>query len=120
MYSNFITPPDFVDEPLPTVLVIDADWNDVETLALYCQSAKDSYNVYLYSDIMMEEEWLRKAIDVAHVIILNSAESACTKIKNQLIKDPRTWYYGPHKYLANPQRIESPIDFFNKNNERTT
>ena len=113
-YSNFITPPDFVDDPFPNILFIDVDWTDVETIALYCQASSQSFNIYLYSDIMMEDEWLSSAIARANYIILNSAESACTPVKNRLIKDSRTWYYGPSKYLANFQRLESPIEFFKK------
>jgi len=119
MYSNFITPPDFVADELPTVLIVDADWNDVETIAMFCKATPHQFNVYLYTDIMLDEEWLNKAISLAHAIIINTQESACTKIKNQLLKDPRTWYYGPQKFLANSNKISSPLEFFSKYNDRT-
>jgi hypothetical protein len=35
MISNFITPPDFVDDDQHTITIIDADPVDVETLAVY-------------------------------------------------------------------------------------
>jgi hypothetical protein len=117
MHSNFITPPDLVDNDLPTVLMIDAAWDDVENIALFCQNSKRCYNVYLYTDIMFDAEWLGDAVKRAHAIILNSAESGCTQDKNRLLKDPRTWYYGPNNYLGNTNQLRNPIDFFIKDNE---
>lgn len=116
MHSNFITPPDFVANNLPTVLVVDALWDDVETLALYCQTSKYIYNVYLYQDIMFDTAWLQQAAKQAHAIVINSEPSGCTQEKNQFLKDPRTWYYGPNKYLGNNNQLETLIDFFIRHN----
>lgn len=118
MYSNFITPPDFVNNELPTILVIDATWDDIETLALYCQNTTYLYNVYLYQDVMFDTKWLEQAAQRAHVIVLNSEVSACTNEKNQLLKDPRTWYYGPNRYLGNSNQLDNLLEFFIKHNER--
>ena len=118
MHSNFITPPDFVDNHLPTVLVIDASWDDVESLALYCQTATQLYNVYLYQDIMFDTEWLDQAVQRAHAIVFNSETSACSQQKNQLLKDSRTWYYGPNRYLGNANQLNSLLEFFIKHNEQ--
>ena len=118
MHSNIITPPDFVDDQLPTVTIIDASWDDIETVALWLQSATDTaYNVYVYTDIMFEPEWVEQAVSRSQVIILNSAESGCTRLKNQLLKDARTWYYGPNRYLGNPNQLNNPIDYFIKSHE---
>lgn len=118
MYSNFITPPDIVKNELPTVLVVDASWDDIETLALYCQTSSFLYNIYVYQDIMFETEWLMNVAQQAHAIIINSATSACTQEKNKFLKDSRTWYYGPNRYLGNTNQLESLIEFFVKHNER--
>ena len=117
MHSHIITPPDFVDDELPTVTVIDASWDDIENIALWLQSTDARYNVYVYNDIMFEDEWLDQAVERSHVIIINSEESGCTKIKNRLLKDPRTWYYGPNRYLGNPNQLNHPIDYFIKSHE---
>ena len=117
-FSNFITPPDFVDNANPSVLLIDASWDDVETIALWCQNANDCYNVYMYSDIMLDEQWLNEAITRVDAIVLNTEKSDCTQIKNTLIKDARTWYYGPSRYLGNPRQLGAPLEFFIKYNER--
>ena len=118
MHSNFITPPDFVDNDLPTVLVVDAAWDDVETLALYCQNTTYVYNVYLYQDVMFDTDWLQKAAEKAHAIIINSEASACSQEKNQFLRDSRTWYYGPNRYLGNSNQLPSLIEFFIKHNEQ--
>ena len=118
MYSNFITPPDIIENDLPTVLVVDASWDDIETLALYCQNSTYLYNVYLYQDIMFDTEWLEKVAKYSHAIIINSENSACTQEKNRFLKDPKTWYYGPNRYLGNTNNLDSLLDFFVKHNER--
>lgn len=118
MHSNFITPPDFVDNDLPTVVVIDASWDDVENLALYCQKSTYVYNVYLYQDVMFDIEWLNQAVARAHAIIMNSENSACTQDKNKLLKDSRTWYYGPNRYLGNNNQLSGLLEFFIKHNEQ--
>lgn len=111
-YSNFITPPDFVDTANTSVLIVDAAWDDVETLALWCKEAHQSYNIYIYSDIMLDEAWLADAINAVDVVIVNTEDSAVSHVKNQLIKAANCWYYGPKKFLGNKQRMERPIDWF--------
>jgi hypothetical protein len=118
MHSNFITPPDLVENDLPTVLVVDASWDEIETLALYCQHCTYLYNIYIYHDVMFETNWLQKIFERAHIVIINSEPSACTQEKNKFLKDARTWYYGPNKYLGNTNQLESLIQFFIKHNER--
>jgi hypothetical protein len=112
MHSNIITPPDFINDENTQILIIDPDWNDVDTLSLWLQNTAKTYNIYVYTDVMMEPEWLESAIGLAHVIILNTQDSACTPIKNKLIKDSRTWYYGPHRYLGNTRQIADLIEYF--------
>ena len=115
-YSNFITPPDFVDEQHTSVLIIDSDWTDIETLAMWCKTAPKSYNIYIYSDIMLDEEWLASAINSVNCVIVNTEDSAVTRVKNQLIKADNCWYYGPKKFLANPRQIKKPMEWFINDN----
>ena len=114
MPSNVITPPDFIENENINILIIDADLTDVENITLFLQTSFKFYNVYLYRDIMLDATWLEKAVNLADTIIVNTEESDCTAQKNQLIKDTRTWYYGPRQFLGNPQKLSSPIDFFVK------
>ena len=112
MHSNIITPPDFVDDDTQQILIIDSDWNDIDTVVLWLQNSATPYNIYVYTDDMMEPDWLDAAIVRAHAIIVNTADSACTPIKNKLIKDSRTWYYGPHRYLGNQRQLPALIEYF--------
>lgn len=113
-YSNFVTPPDFVNDEFPSVLIIDADWMDIENIALWCKTAPVNLNIYIYSDIMLDEEWLAGAINSVDIIILNTQKSAVDHIKNQLLKGPKTWYYGEHTFLANDRKLNTPLDYFVK------
>jgi hypothetical protein len=115
-YSNFITPPDFVKDDFPTVLIIDSDWVDIESVALWCKTAPKSYNIYIYSDIMLDEVWLLEAINSSHAVIINMENSAVDHIKRQLIKAPNCWYYGSKKFLGNSQHIDKPINWFINDN----
>ena len=113
-YSNFVTPPDFVTDEFPSVLIIDADWMEIENIALWCKTAPVNLNIYIYSDIMPDEEWLAGAINSVDTIILNTQKSAVDHIKNQLIKGPKTWYYGDQTFLANDRKLNTPLDYFVK------
>lgn len=113
-YSNFVTPPDFVADQHPSVLIVDADWVDIEAVALWCKTASVSLNVYIYSDIMLDEEWLSKAINKVDNIILNMQSSAVDHVKKQLIKGPHTWYYGDKTFLGNDRKIDNLLDWFVK------
>jgi hypothetical protein len=115
-YSNFITPPDFVKDEFPTVLIVDADWIDVESVALWCKTAPKSYNIYIYSDIMMDEVWLADAINSCNTVIINMEHSAVDHIKRQLIKASNCWYYGGAKFLGNPKNIDKPLNWFINDN----
>ena len=114
LYSNFVTPPDFVADQFPTILLIDLDWVHVDQLAIWCKSAPLNLNIYIYQDIMLNEAWLMDAINRSQTIIMNTAESAIDHVKNQLIKAPNVWYYGEKKFLGNQQKIDNPLDWFIK------
>jgi hypothetical protein len=116
-YSNFVTPPDFIDEDKPGVLIIDADWSDIETVALWCKTAPRDYNIYIYSDIMMDEIWLAQAINSVDVVILNTEDSAVKHVKTQLLQAENVWYYGPHTFRTNTQKLGKPIEWFINDNK---
>jgi hypothetical protein len=111
-YSNFITPPDFVDEKKHTVLLIDVHADDVQTLAMFCKTSPEFFNVYLYNYQMASEDWFGEARDRADAIIINTEVNTFSSIKDLLAELPTAWYYGPKSFLKNPNRIKSPIDYF--------
>ena len=108
MHSNFITPPDFVDETLHTVTVIDAASEEVELLGRMCEYSDESYNIYLYRSEMHNDEWLQQAVDLSDAVIVNT--------DNEQFRDlcllQKTFYYGSKRFLENPRKIENPLHYF--------
>ncbi len=118
-YCNFITPPDRAPEALPSVLLVDSDWNEIEEIALWYKNSNSElyYNVFLYQDSMWEPEWLKEIFDSVDAVIVNTADSAITDVKMRFIKDSRTWYYGPVKFKGSEQQLERPLDWFIKHDK---
>ena len=57
-YSNFITPPDIVDDDKHSILLIDVAQDDVLKIAAWCSQSTKEYNVYLYNCEMNDKDWL--------------------------------------------------------------
>ena len=115
-HCNFITPPDQAPEALPSVLLVDADWGDIEELALWYKNSncETSYNVFLYQDTMWEPDWLAGLVEYVDMIIVNTEESAITNTKMKYISRENTWYYGPVKFKGSDRQINRPLDWFVK------
>jgi len=57
--SRFITYPDILPKSLNhTVLLVDADLDDVANLATFCSLSKQNYDIYLYKGDTGDLEWL--------------------------------------------------------------
>ena len=57
--SRFITYPDILEKSNNhTVLLVDADIDDVANLATFCSVSKRNYDVYLYKGEQGDLEWL--------------------------------------------------------------
>jgi hypothetical protein len=108
MHSNFITPPDFVDEPLTTVTVINATLDEVELLARMCENTDPQYNMYLYRSEMNDREWLQKAIELSEATIINSA----TTDFDDLCDGENTYYYGDRELISRATKIPTILHYF--------
>lgn len=108
MHSNLITPPDIVNNGLHSVLLVDPDQSDLDSVIQFCQYATETYNVYAYTPNMDNINWLQQAVSVCDAVIVNSRlnqfESLCLLDK--------TYYYGERIYLENPRKIMGPLHFF--------
>ena len=113
-YSNFVTPPDFVTDQFHTVTLVDASWDDIETLATYCKSCSQSFNVYLFNEVNSDYKWLADAISKSDVVIINTDSTDLSLIKDKLVIADNAYYYGAKNFLMNSKRIEQPIDYFIK------
>lgn len=74
MYSNLITPPDFVSDDFENIVIVNFDQDDIELLGRYLMSADISYNIYVYKSEMDDVEWLNKAIKLSKNVIINCSK----------------------------------------------
>lgn len=109
--TNFITPPDFVDEPNHTILLIDVDPVDVETLAFLCGSHNESFNVYLYKEDLNNISWLEQAADKADAIIVNTIENGLSELKEAYAMYEHGYHYGPVTY-NDKRKHQTVLDYF--------
>jgi hypothetical protein len=112
IYSNFITPPDFVDEPKHTVLLIDVVDDQVQSIGMFCKHTTAEFNVYLYNADMDNMTWFSQAVDHADIIIVNTIPNKFSPLKDIIAESPKACYYGPKTQFKNPRRINNPIDYF--------
>jgi len=65
MHSNFITPPDYVEN----VLILNAPEEQIKVLAGLVQHRDRVYNVYFYNESMGQVDWFDRVSNKADVII---------------------------------------------------
>lgn len=112
MYSNIITPPDFVTEQKHTVVLIDAEKNEIEQLASLCRQIDAEFNIYLYIASMDDQKWLSTAINLADTVIVNSSSTSVSDLKDQLCNQNKCWYYGEKTFANNTKKLANPTDYF--------
>ena len=93
MTTNFITPPDFVDNENDNVLIVDASVTDIESVAILLSTHPRSFNIYLFRADMDARSWLDKAVDIADTIIVNTDPTDLSLFKSRLLSLPNTQYY---------------------------
>jgi hypothetical protein len=69
--SRFITFPS-VEEKSDnhTVVVIDADNNDIENIGLFCKVSNKNYDIYLYKQDLVDLDWLTSIITNADCVLI--------------------------------------------------
>ena len=75
MPSNLVTPPDFVNNNNRTAVVINATWDEIESLHLWLATAFQDWNIYFYNHTMENLAWLEQAVDRAEVVVVNQSTS---------------------------------------------
>lgn len=112
MYSNFITPPDTLEEEERlSILIIDAEWPELEAMALFCKESKKFYNIHVYRAEMDNELWLVEQAEKSAVVVINTAETSISSIKDRLVEQPNACYYGPKNFLFNNRKVQAPVDY---------
>lgn len=119
MTTNFITPPDFVEDSQHTILLIDVDPVDVETLAHLCASHDEPFNVYLYKEDLNDKKWMSDAAYRADIIIINTIENGLSPEKDAFVDLLKTYHYGPKNFLKNNRKLQNVYEYFvNRANDR--
>jgi chlorite dismutase len=113
MYSNFISPPDFVSgNENHRVLIIDAEKETIADLALICKSAGSDFDIYVYDTDMDDLGWLQEAFNRSNVAMINTKPTALSPIKDRLTEHPKSYYYGPKNFLNQLKKIDAPQQYF--------
>jgi hypothetical protein len=119
MTTNFITPPDFVEDPNYNILLVDVDPVDIETLAYLCAGHTEAFNIYMYKEDLDDILWFNDCVTRADAIIVNTENNSFSTIKDRLADLDKTFYYGSKRFLNNPRQCQTVLDFFvNRANER--
>lgn len=108
MVSNLVTPPDIVRNQMHSVLLVDPEQGDLDAVIKFCQYAEQTFNVYVYTPNMDNQEWLSQAADTSDAIIVNSRSE---DFKDLCLLD-KTYYYGHKHYLENQRKILDPLQYF--------
>ena len=117
MTTNFVTYPDLVNNKNHSVLIIDANLDDVETLARLCQSYYQAVNVYFYQAEQNQTEWLTQVATQVDAIIVNTVVNQLSSMKNLLIDLPKTYWYGTDAGQTSRQH-HTLLDYFvNRSND---
>jgi hypothetical protein len=110
MYSNFITPPDFVRNDLHSILLVDPTEQEVTDCALICKNVGTDFNVYIYLEQYQDFEWLEQAFNLSKAVIINTASNNLSKVKDQMVTHPKSYYYGEKNFFDNNKRL-SPMEY---------
>ncbi len=110
MYSNYITPPDFVSEVKHTVTIVDALVDEIETLCKITENSNEDFNIYLYRSEMNNQAWLDQAVEKSEAVIINLNNSK----QFDLCKRSNAYYYGPAVFLSPAIKINSLFEYFQK------
>jgi len=108
MYSNFITPPDFVDDDFHTITCIDLSDDELLVIAKACQHAKQNYNVYLYRSGMSDDKWLTEALKRSKHILVNLSH----KDNFDYASLENAYCYGHKAFLCPATFINNPLAYF--------
>lgn len=113
-YSNFVTPPDFVDELKHTVLMVNADESDIQALAIFCKNAVAYFNIYFYNYTMNDPVWFKQALARADAVVVNYSADMPNEDAILLFGSSNTWYYGPAEVAGSAHYVNNPLEYFIK------
>lgn len=110
MDSNLVTPPDILDNELHSIALIDPEQDELDTIIRFCQHSDQAYNIYVYTPNMENAEWLARAVNASHAVIVNTRSD---DYKDLWLLN-KTYYYGARVLIENPRKLEDPVHYFAK------
>lgn len=109
MPAKFITSPD----KLPSndrnkLLIVDADWHDMEAVAVLCMTRNINLDFYIFGPTSIDTEWLDNAACVANTILINNKEDTerHLEVKDKLEKFDTSVSIG-----ADADPFATPLDY---------
>lgn len=119
MTTNIISPPDFVDDELHTILLVDTTYDDLATLAHLCSVHAESFNIYWYPAGANNLDWMNAVAHRADVILVNTEPNEFSFIKDRMAVLDKAYHYGPKNFLNNNRKYNTVLDYFiQRANER--
>lgn len=109
--SKFITVPDIIPKEHHTVLMIDSDWEDIETVAYFCKSCQEDFTIYLYQAFENNKEWLMDAFANCDTVLINNVEGKLSAFLNKMLSDPHAFYFG-EKIEGKDNFYNNPVEYF--------
>jgi len=93
--SRFITYPDILPKSLNhTVLLVDADLDDVANLATFCGVSQQNYDIYLYKGGTGDLEWLNHLnTNLDKIFIKDSSQVSITASERYTTVDDLKNYF---------------------------
>lgn len=109
--SKFITSPDIVAHEHHTVLMVDADWEDIETVAYFCKSSQETFTIYLYQAYENNKEWLMDAFAQCDIVLINHVDGKLSSFFNKMLNDSNAFYFG-EKIEGKDNFYKNPVEYF--------
>lgn len=107
MPAKFITAPDKIPtNDRDTMLIVDAEWRDIESLGLLCMTRNIDMDFYLFGPTSIDVGWLNHAAEAADVILINNKSNRHIDIKENLNKNSKAKSLG-----AAADRHPTPLDY---------
>lgn len=114
MTARFISAPDKLpvadpEEVHTKILIVDANWRDIEAIAFLCMTRQVKYDFYLFGPTSIDLKWLDRAVDAADTILINGTNTGRhVDIKTDISKLEKSIVLGEGNIL------KLPLDFIVK------
>lgn len=102
--SRFITYPSVVDRTTShTVILIDADAEEIENISKFCSACDKNYDIYLYEGSKGDLEYLNEISNKSDLLLINNSSEVYTTAN--------------HIRYGQDQEYTSALDYFAKYDE---